>query len=96
MTPPISAATYAEAPARPRVLHIAATPLPVQSGAARAGFRAIYTSESARRALNIAVAVTAAIGTGLVFAVPNGHFLAIFARSTRSIWYCGSRSLRWK
>ena len=77
MTPPVSAGTYAEAPARPRVLHIAANPRPVEAGAARAGFRAIYSSEGARRALNVLVAAV-----GLVVAAPVMLVVALLVKLT--------------
>ena len=77
MTPPASAGTYAEAPARPRVLHIAATPRPVQAAAARAGFRAIYSSEGARRGLNVLVAIL-----GLIAAAPVMAVIALLVRLT--------------
>ena len=77
MTPPASAASYAEAPPRPRVLHIAATPRPVEAAAVRAGFRAIYSSEGARRVLNVMVAAT-----GLVLAAPLMALIAVLVKLT--------------
>ena len=63
MTPPATA-IYAEAPSRPRVLHITAFPAPVtDSRPRRASLRAILESESARRALNVAAASVAIVLT---------------------------------
>ena len=77
MTPPATA-SYAEAPSRPRVLHIAPIPAPIQGNrAARAGFRAIYTSEGARRWLNIAAAAV-----GIVLTLPLMLVVAALVKLT--------------
>lgn len=52
-------------------------PLPVYSSPGAAGF-----DLSAAEDVTIAPREIKLVGTGLVFAVPEGHFLAIFARSS--------------
>ena len=74
MTPP-AAATYAETPSRPRVLHIAALPRPVQATPARAGLRAIFDSEAVRRGLNVVVAAL-----GIVIALPVMLLIAVLVK----------------
>ena len=76
MTPPATAA-YAEAPSRPRVLHIAPISPPRGASAARPGFRAIFVSEGARRALNIAAAVL-----GIVLTLPLMLVIAALVKLT--------------
>ena len=52
-------------------------PLPVYSSSGAAGF-VLAAAED----VDIAPGQITLVGTGLVFAVPDGHFLAIFARSS--------------
>ena len=52
-------------------------PLPVYSSSGAAGF-----DLAAAEDVDIAPGQITLVGTGLVFAVPDGHFLAIFARSS--------------
>lgn len=77
MTPPVSAATYAEAPARAGILALPTLKRPVATGSrARSGFRA-SDSEAARRALNVTVAAL-----GLILAAPLMVLIAVLVKLT--------------